>query len=146
MKIAVVIAAYNESANIRALTTRLLQTLDALESRSVRLIYVIDGTDGTLEIAREFAAQRPEIEIIYNKHPSGLGRAFLRGFQAVPDDNDYVATMDADLNHQPEEIAKLLSVARQSEAISLLVRGACRMRLQTECQSGKMRSARLSIG
>jgi len=116
MKIAVVIAAYNESANIRALTTRLLQTLDALESRSWRLIYVIDGTDGTLEIAREFAAQRPEIEIIYNKHPSGLGRAFLRGFQAVPDDNDYVATMDADLNHQPEEIAKLLSVARQSEA------------------------------
>jgi dolichol-phosphate mannosyltransferase len=113
MKIAVVIAAYNESANIRSLTTRLVRALDALESSSWRLIYVIDGTDATLEIAREFAAQRPEIEIIYNERPSGLGRAFLRGFQAVPDDADYVVTMDADLNHQPEEITKLLAVARE---------------------------------
>jgi dolichol-phosphate mannosyltransferase len=116
MKIAVVIAAYNESATLRPLTIRLLQSLDALENSSWRLIYVIDGTDGTVEIAREFAAQRPQIEIIYNERPSGLSHAFLRGFQAVPDNTDYVVTMDADLNHQPEEIGNLLSVAYQSEA------------------------------
>ena len=80
------------------------------------MIYVIDGTDGTVEIAQEFAAQRPEIRIIHNERPSGLGRAFVRGFQAIPDDADYVVTMDADLNHQPEEIERLLTVARKSGA------------------------------
>jgi dolichol-phosphate mannosyltransferase len=106
MKIAVVIAAYNESATIRPLTTRLVQALDAIEDTSWKLIYVIDGTDGTVEIAREFAAQRPEIQILHNE----------RGFQAIPDDTDYVVTMDADLNHQPEEIVRLLTAARESGA------------------------------
>src|SRR5271169_5005240 len=101
MKTTVVIAAYNESATIRTLTTRLVRALDAIEYASWKLIYVIDGTDGTVEIAREFAARRPEIEILHNERPSGLGRAFVRGFQAIPDDTDYVVTMDADLNHQP---------------------------------------------
>ncbi len=60
--------------------------------------------------------RRPEIHVLYNERPSGLGRAFLRGFQAVPDDSDYVVTMDADLNHQPEEIARLMGVACESGA------------------------------
>ena len=93
-----------------------MQALDGIAGVSWTLIYVIDGTDGTVEIAREFAAQRPEIQILYNERPSGLGNAFARGFQAVPDNSDYVVTMDADLNHQPEEISRLLTVARKSGA------------------------------
>lgn len=116
MKIAVAIAAYDESATIPALTTRLLQALDSLDDCSWRLIYVIEGSDGTVDIARKFAAHDSRIHVLYNELPSGLGVAFSRGFQAVPDDTDYVVTMDADLNHQPEEIARLLSVAEQSGA------------------------------
>ena len=116
MNLTVVIAAFNESATIRPLTARLVQALDGIAGVSWTLIYVIDGTDGTVEIAREFAAQRPEIQILYNERPSGLGNAFARGFQAVPDNSDYVVTMDADLNHQPEEISRLLTVARKSGA------------------------------
>lgn len=116
MNLTVVIAAYNESSNIRQLTTRLIQALDSIEKVAWKLIYVIDGTDGTVEIAREFAGSRPEIEVLYNAQPSGLGRAFRRGFDAVPADTDYVVTMDADLNHQPEEIERLLKMAYESGA------------------------------
>ncbi len=116
MKLTVVIAAYNEVSTIRPLTTRLVQALDNIESVAWQLIYVIDGTDGTVEIAREFAFQRPEIQILYREEPDGLGRAFRRGFDAVSMDTDYVVTLDADLNHQPEEIPRLLSVARESVA------------------------------
>ena len=116
MKLTVVIAAYNEVATIRPLTTRLVQALDSIEDAEWTLIYVIDGTDGTVEIAREFAAQRPEIEVLYHEMPSCLGRAFRRGFAAVPRDTDFVVTMDADLNHQPEEIERLLAAARESGA------------------------------
>jgi len=116
MKIAIVIAAYNESQNIGPLTARLIQTLDSLQGASWKLIYVIEGTDGTVDIARGFAGRRPEVEILYNEQPSGLGVAFRAGFNAVPFDTEFVVTMDADLNHQPEEIPRLLDAARESGA------------------------------
>ena len=116
MKVAVVIAAYDEAGNIGPLTERLVQTLDSLPEASWKLIYVIEGTDGTVEIARRFARQRTGIEVLYGAQPSGLGRAFRRGFDAVPGDTDFVVTMDADLNHQPEEIPRLLASLRESNA------------------------------
>ena len=84
MHITVVIAAYNEAENIGPLTQRLIQTLDSIDSTSWNLIYIIEGTDGTVDIARGFAVTRPEIEIQYDERPSGLGRAFRRGFDCVP--------------------------------------------------------------
>lgn len=116
MRVTVVIAAYNEAATIRPLTVRLVNALDAIADAHWKLIYVIDGDDGTVEIAREFAGQRPEIQVLYQEQPAGLGRAFRRGFDTVPSDTDFVVTMDADLNHQPEEIGRLLAVARESGA------------------------------
>ena len=116
MKITVVIAAYNEAENIGPLTQRLIGTLDSVTGSSWNLIYVIEGTDRTVDIARAFAVMRPEIEIQYNERPSGLGRAFRRGFDAIPSDVDFVVTMDADQNHQPEEIPRLLAVAQESGA------------------------------
>jgi dolichol-phosphate mannosyltransferase len=116
MRLAVVIAAYNEIENIGPLTERLIQTLEAMPDASWKLIYVIEGTDGTVEVARDFASKRPEIEVLYGERPSGLGRAFRRGFDAIPAGTDFVITMDADLNHQPEEIPRLLSCLREKNA------------------------------
>ncbi len=116
MRVAVVIAAYNEAGNIGPLTERLIRALDSLPQTTWKLIYVIEGTDGTVETARAYAQARTEIEILYNETPSGLGRAFRRGFDAVAPDADAVVTMDADLNHQPEEIPRLLDTLFQSGA------------------------------
>lgn len=116
MKVAVVIAAYDEAENIGPLTKRLIQTLDSLSGTSWKLLYVIEGTDGTVDIARQYAAERTEIEVLYREQPRGLGRAFRRGFDAVPADTDFVVTLDADLNHQPEEIPRLLTHQRESDA------------------------------
>jgi dolichol-phosphate mannosyltransferase len=108
MKITVVIAAYNEAENIGVLTARLASTLDAMDGFRWELVYVIEGTDKTREVAQAFADQRPKIRILYNREPSGLGNAFRRGFDAVSPDTDVIVTMDADLNHQPEEMPRLV--------------------------------------
>ena len=108
MKISVVIAAYNEAQNIGELTQRLIATLDNFNDVTWELIYVIEGTDETRAIAESFALQRSEIRILYNPEPSGLANAFRKGFDAVAPDTDVVVTMDADLNHQPEEIPRLV--------------------------------------
>src|SRR5215471_5933253 len=115
MNVAVVIAAYDEQENIGPLTLRLIQTLDSIPV-AWSLTYVIEGRDGTVEIARRFAADRPEILVLYNRAPTGLGRAFRLGFEAIPQDADLVITMDADLNHQPEEIPFLIDSVRTYDA------------------------------
>ena len=116
LNIAVVIAAYNEVANISTLTKRLIQTLDGIEEGRWRLIYVIEGTDGSKDIAEEFARERADIQVIYGERQSGLGNAFRKGFEAVPDYTDVLVTMDADLNHQPEEIPRLVAKLSSYEA------------------------------
>jgi dolichol-phosphate mannosyltransferase len=128
MKISVVIAAYNESGNIGPLTSRLVSTLTGLSQSDWELIYVIDGTDGTREIAETFAVDYPQIRILHNAQPSGLANAFRRGFEAVSDDADAIVTLDADLNHQPEEIPSLVAAltGRNADIVigSRKVRGA----------------------
>jgi glycosyltransferase involved in cell wall biosynthesis len=115
--LAVVIAAYDEAPHIEVLTQRLIRVLDdAPIIRSWTLIYVVDGEDGTAQIVESLAARRKEIRLDYQPSPAGLGFAFRRGFGLVPEDSDWVVTMDADLNHQPEEIPRLLEAAISKNA------------------------------
>lgn len=113
-KIATVVAAWNEEENIEALTRRIHAALEG-HGEPWELIYVIEGTDRTREIAEGLARELGgAIRILYNDRPSGLGAAFRRGFAALPPDADLVVTMDADLNHQPEEIPRLIAVLRET--------------------------------
>lgn len=108
MKLAVVIAAYNERDNIEPLTRRLVAVLDDLGEWRSEIVYVVEGTDGTKELVERLAAELRPIQLLYQSEPGGLANAFRRGFSAVPPDSDFIVTMDADLNHQPEEIPRLL--------------------------------------
>lgn len=116
LRIAVVIAAYDEAENAERLTRRLDAVLRSLEGCESELLFVVEGRDGTLEILEKLATEIPSLRVLYAENPSGLGRAFRRGFDAVSPEIDYVITMDADLNHQPEEIPRLLSAARERGA------------------------------
>jgi glycosyltransferase involved in cell wall biosynthesis len=108
MKISVVIAAYDERENIERLTRRLHRTLAAL-GEPFEILFVIEGLDGTRQILDGLAAELGGIRVLYREARSGLGNAFRRGFSALAPDTDVVVTLDADLNHQPEEIPRLLT-------------------------------------
>jgi dolichol-phosphate mannosyltransferase len=120
VKIASVVAAYDERENIESLTRRLAAALRSLEGCEFEMIFVIEGTDGTRQILEGLKAEMPSIRVLYEEKPSGLGSAFRRGFAAVSDDTDFIVTMDADLNHQPEEIPRLLEAARARRADILI--------------------------
>jgi dolichol-phosphate mannosyltransferase len=124
MKLAVVIAAYDERDNIAPLTRRLLSTLAGMAERAKaaeaaaaggatgwgqEVIFVVEGRDGTREVLEDLRRELSGFRVLYNPDPSGLGAAFRRGFAAVSPEADFVVTMDADLNHQPEEIPRLVA-------------------------------------
>ena len=114
-RLSVVIAAFDERASIEELTRRLHSMLVGLAGFSWELVYVVEGQDGTREILERLAAELGgRFRILYRQEPSGLGDAFKRGFAAVAPDADLVVTLDADLNHQPEEIPRLIAAQRRS--------------------------------
>jgi dolichol-phosphate mannosyltransferase len=113
MKLSVVIAAYDEVATVEPLTRRLAGALATIPDCVWELIFVVEGEDGTRDLLDRLAQEIAPLNVLYRREPSGLGAAFRRGFAAVAPDADYVVTMDADLNHRPEEIPRLLAAAQQ---------------------------------
>lgn len=120
MRISVVIAAWDERRNIEPLTRRLASVLDSLPETGWEIVYVVEGTDGTRDVLETLAGEIPGLRVLYQPVPQGLGAAFRQGFAAATPDADVIVTMDADLNHQPEELPRLLD-AFQGRGCDILV-------------------------
>ncbi len=105
MFISAVIPAYNERENLSELTLRLTKAMDGT-GIPYEILYVIQGNDGSKELLDSL--NNPKVRYLYFPDPIGVSRAFLAGFKEVADKSDLILTMDADLNHQPEEIPNLL--------------------------------------
>jgi glycosyltransferase involved in cell wall biosynthesis len=108
MMLSVVIPAKNEATSLDRLLPRLLE-LDAVNE-----VYVID--DGS-EDATAGRAEALGAKVIRQPYGKGNGAAIKRG--ALTAVGDYILFMDADGQHDPSEIPKLL--ARLEEGYDLVV-------------------------
>jgi len=117
MKITVLIPAYNEKGNLEELTLRLVKILKRLKVKH-DLLYVIKGEDGCLESITNLKNKKKikNLKIVYFKKGIGVGPAYYSGFKNIPKNSDYVLTMDADLNHLPEEIPLFIKAAEDTGA------------------------------
>jgi glycosyltransferase involved in cell wall biosynthesis len=104
MKIRAVIPAYRERDNLSELTQRLLTELEKIHP-DFEIKYVIQGDDGSKELLSSL--NNKKVSYLYYPQPLGVAQAFLKGFEHAIDGTEYILTMDADLNHQPEEIIHL---------------------------------------
>lgn len=106
---AVVLPTYDEAGNLEEIVSRLRRLPDAPD-----VIVVDDASpDGTGEVADLIAAADPGVCVVHRTEKSGLGAAYAAGF-AVALERGYapIAQMDADGSHQPEDLGRLLDVAR----------------------------------
>jgi|SRR5579864_1939305 len=116
LKISTVIMLYNEEEVIDEFSARLIRALDSLHA-DYEIIFVIEGTDSTLQKVTELAKGNPRIRLDYNVKRLGLGKATKKGLSLVNPDSDYVLTMDSDLNHDPEEIQRLLEATKEADVV-----------------------------
>ena len=97
MRISVVVPVRNEAENIGPLLSEISKALAGI---SFEVIFVDDSTDDTPGIIREEAARsRAPVRMEHREGQSGLASAVLRGFELAA--GDFVAVMDADLQHPP---------------------------------------------
>jgi dolichol-phosphate mannosyltransferase len=110
----VVIPTYNERENIERIVTDVL----ALPCAPRILIVDDNSPDGTGRIANDLSRQHPgRVDVLHRASKEGLGRAYVAGFQqALQSDARLIAQMDADYSHAPDDLQRLVDVARDTGA------------------------------
>jgi len=116
MRISAVIPLYNEEEVIDEFSTRLVNSLSELNA-DYEIIFVVEGNDATMEKVSKLSKENPRIRVEYNSKRLGLGKALKTGFCMVDSSSDYVLTMDADLNHDPEEIGSLIEASKNADVV-----------------------------
>jgi glycosyltransferase involved in cell wall biosynthesis len=106
IQISVISPFFNEEGSIRELYTRLTETLDRL-GRSYELVFVDDGsTDGTADKLADAVGDNPAVTILRLRRNRGKSEALAAGFNHAV--GEYMITIDADLQDDPDEIPRLV--------------------------------------
>ena len=96
-RISVVVPTYNEAGNVRNLTAQINSALNGID---YDIIFVDDSSDNTPEVIESVMSENPNVRMKHRTGETGLATAVLEGFKMA--DGDYIAVMDADLQHPPQ--------------------------------------------
>jgi glycosyltransferase involved in cell wall biosynthesis len=111
--ISIVAPVYNERNNLAELVQRLTAACGPLENRyRFEFVLVDDGSvDDTLEVSRRLAAMEPRLRIIELRRNFGQSAALQAGLARAA--GAFVISMDADLQHFPEDIPLFVEQAER---------------------------------
>ncbi|WP_048166034.1 glycosyltransferase [Palaeococcus pacificus] len=103
MRISIIVPTYNERDNLEELFKRIS---GSLRGHDFEIVVVDDDSpDKTWEKAQKLSKIYP-VKVIRRKNEKGLSSAVIRGFSEA--EGDVFVVMDADLQHPPEVIPKLI--------------------------------------
>ncbi|HEY8746571.1 MAG TPA: glycosyltransferase family 2 protein [Tepidisphaeraceae bacterium] len=104
--LSLVIPAYNEQENVETLLSRVGDSL-AQTGKPFEVIIVDDGsTDQTPKLLNDAMTLYPWLRVLRLTGNHGQSAAFDAGFKAAQ--GEVIATIDADLQNDPEELPRLL--------------------------------------
>ena len=105
--ISVVVPVFNEEGSVEELA-RKIQISSEKHSFDYEIIFINDGsTDGTKHVIDTLCSENKNILSIHFRHNKGKADALQAGFSLAK--NEYIITMDGDLQDDPEEIPQLIS-------------------------------------
>ncbi|MGW7051778.1 glycosyltransferase family 2 protein [Streptomyces sp. NPDC054887] len=111
MLISIVVPCFNEEEIVRRFHERVTEELGSLGHR-VELLYVDDGSeDRTLAILQEIAAADPRVRYVSFSRNFGKEAAMLAGLRNAS--GDAVVLMDADLQHPPALVRRMVALHGQ---------------------------------
>ncbi len=113
-KALIIIPTYDEKENVGPISKAILDV-----KSDVDILFVdANSPDGTGLILDGMAAADSRIFVIHQAGKSGLGRAYIEGFQwALQRTYEYIFEMDADFSHNPVEIPNFLKAANDADLV-----------------------------
>ncbi len=106
-RLALVIPTLREADNIGGLLVHIRSVLDPLGMAYEILVVDDDSRDGTEEIVSAIAQKDPHVRLLIRKGERGLSGAVLYGWRQT--NAAILGVMDADLQHPPELLPKLIA-------------------------------------
>jgi len=99
--LSIVIPVFNEKDTVFKVINKIL-SMDFVKE----IIIVEDGsTDGTSDILKEAPLDKERVKLIFHEGNLGKGRSLRDGFKKIS--GKIIATQDADLEYNPDELKKL---------------------------------------
>jgi dolichol-phosphate mannosyltransferase len=113
-RLLVVVPTYNERVNLPLVVPAILQ-----QDPRIDVLVVDDNSpDGTGQLADEIAASTPRVQVLHRPNKSGLGKAYLAGFQwALANRYDLIFEMDADFSHDPKFLGDFVRAAADADLV-----------------------------
>lgn len=110
----VILPCYNERQTLADVVHRVLTHVP-----ETHILVVDDASpDGTGALADGLAADDPRISVLHRDGKQGLGTAYLAGFRIAQERGvRWVAEMDADGSHLPEQLPLLFAAARSGAGL-----------------------------
>lgn len=111
-ELTLVIPTFNESLNV----PRMVEVLDAaLQGIRWEVIFVDDDSpDGTANVVRGISQTDPRVRVLHRIGRRGLSTACIEG--ALASSAEFVAVMDADLQHDETVLPQMLAAVRSGSA------------------------------
>jgi glycosyltransferase involved in cell wall biosynthesis len=107
IEVSIVLPIYNEEDSIEELYFKLRAVMDTLQ-KSYEIVFVNDGSrDCSVAMIKKVTADDPHVRLITLRRNFGQTPALAAGFDAAV--GKVIIAMDADLQHNPEEIPKFLA-------------------------------------
>lgn len=109
----IIIPCYNEGSTLSACVERVMAIAD--ENLGLEIIIVDDGSDdGSRAIAESLSQAHKNITTLVHEKNRGKGAALRTGIQKATE--DIVAVQDADLEYNPQDLKKMISLIGSDKA------------------------------
>jgi dolichol-phosphate mannosyltransferase len=114
--LSLVVPTYNEAVNIEPFLQCIRNALDPGLGKRYEVIVVDDNSpDQTGRVAASVQAGYPQLAVFRREQERGLSSAVVRGWQVAG--GDILATINADFQHPPELLPKMLELARTADLV-----------------------------
>jgi dolichol-phosphate mannosyltransferase len=117
-EIGLILPTYCEVSNIE----KLIGDIENL-NLDVRVLVIDDSSpDGTADAVRRLQRKHKNILIFVRPKKSGLGTAITDGFKvllSLKNPPSYIVTMDADYSHNPKDVPRAISAAKEVKGLAI---------------------------
>jgi len=121
-KLALVIPALREAANLHGLLTRICSALDRARLAWEVIVVDDDSRDGTEEIVGAIAHEERRVRLLVRCGERGLSGAILHGWRHT--DATILGVMDADGQHPPESLPAMITAILKGNDLAVASRYA----------------------